>query len=136
MAPWRARSAERAEAAAWSCWSSLTPGNAWQRPFARLAPRFFLAAFVIVVISLHRDYLPSAWALYKPTWVDLTLFFGTICFFGTLFLLFLKFLPAVAVQEMKELRHELHEQHAHHEIPEFSQEMTGITQTEAGRTRT
>jgi molybdopterin-containing oxidoreductase family membrane subunit len=92
--------------------------------------------FVIVVISLHRDYLPSAWALYKPTWVDLTLFFGTICFFGTLFLLFLKFLPAVAVQEMKELRHELHEQHAHHEIPEFSQEMTGITQTEAGRTRT
>ena len=34
--------AERAEAAAWSFWSSLTPGNAWQRPFARLAPRFCL----------------------------------------------------------------------------------------------
>jgi molybdopterin-containing oxidoreductase family membrane subunit len=43
--------------------------------------------------------------------VDLTLLTGTICFFGTLFLLFLKFLPAVAVSEVKELNHELHTSH-------------------------
>ena len=89
--------------------------------------------FVIVVISLHRDFLPSAWAIYKPTWVDLTLLFGTICFFGTLFLLFLKFIPAVGVQEVKELRHELHKEHAHHQIPEFSQELIAITEMESGR---
>src|SRR5258705_1270392 len=56
--------------------------------------------FVIVVISLHRDFLPSAWALYKPTCLDLSLFTGANCFFSLLFLLFLKFLPAVAVQEV------------------------------------
>src|SRR5216684_2873850 len=88
--------------------------------------------FVIVVISLHRDYLPSSWALYKPTWVDLSLLTGTICFFALLFLLFLKFLPAVAVQEVKELRHELHREHERHEIPEFSQEAIHLMELEVG----
>ena len=59
--------------------------------------------------------------------------FGTIYFFGTLFLLFLKFIPAVGVQEVKELRHELHKEHAHHQIPEFSQELIAITEMESGR---
>jgi molybdopterin-containing oxidoreductase family membrane subunit len=71
--------------------------------------------FNIVVTSLHQDFIPSNWAMYYPTWVDLSLFAGTLFFFGTLFLLFLKFVPAVAISEVKELRHELeHEQrHAH-----------------------
>jgi molybdopterin-containing oxidoreductase family membrane subunit len=69
--------------------------------------------FNIVVTSLHRDFLPSSWENYAPTWVDITLFIGTIGLFSTLFLLFLKFVPAVAVTEIKELRHELeHEAHA------------------------
>src|SRR5205085_544838 len=63
--------------------------------------------FNIIVTSLHQDFIPSNWAMYYPTWVDLSLLAGTICFFGTLFLLFLKFVPAVAVSEVKELRHEL-----------------------------
>jgi molybdopterin-containing oxidoreductase family membrane subunit len=63
--------------------------------------------FIIIVTSLHRDFLPSSWAMYTPTWVDWGLFTGTIGFFGLLFLLFLKLLPAVAVSEVKELRHEL-----------------------------
>jgi Ni/Fe-hydrogenase subunit HybB-like protein len=63
--------------------------------------------FVIVVTSLHRDFLPSKWENYSPTWVDISLFIGTIGLFSTLFLLFLKFIPAVAVTEVKELRHEL-----------------------------
>ena len=67
--------------------------------------------FVIIVTSLHRDFIPSNWAMYYPTWVDFSLLFGTIGFFGTLFLLFLKFVPAVAVSEVKELRHEMHEAH-------------------------
>jgi Ni/Fe-hydrogenase subunit HybB-like protein len=69
--------------------------------------------FNIVVTSLHRDYLPSSWHNYAPTWVDICLFIGTIGLFSTLFLLFLKFVPAVAVTEIKELRHELaHADHA------------------------
>ena len=63
--------------------------------------------FTIVVTSLHRDFLPSSWKLYAPTWVDISLFLGTIGLFSTLFLLFLKFVPAVAVTEVKELRHEM-----------------------------
>jgi molybdopterin-containing oxidoreductase family membrane subunit len=63
--------------------------------------------FVIVVTSLHRDFLPSSWAMYLPTWVDISLYAGTICFFGMNFLLFLKFLPAIAITEVKEFNHEL-----------------------------
>jgi Ni/Fe-hydrogenase subunit HybB-like protein len=66
--------------------------------------------FVIVVVSLHRDFLPSSWAMYKPTWVDFGLLFGTISFFGTLFLLFLRFLPAISATETKELYKELTEE--------------------------
>jgi molybdopterin-containing oxidoreductase family membrane subunit len=73
--------------------------------------------FNIIVTSLHQDFIPSNWAMYYPTWVDFSLLFGTICFFGTLFLLFLKFLPAVAVSEVKELNHELHG-HREHPGPE------------------
>ncbi len=63
--------------------------------------------FVIVVTSLHRDFLPSSWAMYFPTWVDIGLFIGTLGFFSTMFLLFLRFLPAVSIAEVKELNHEL-----------------------------
>ena len=51
--------------------------------------------------------LLASWDMYYPTWVDITLFLGTIGFFSTLFLLFLKFIPAVAVSEVKELNEEL-----------------------------
>jgi Ni/Fe-hydrogenase subunit HybB-like protein len=63
--------------------------------------------FTIIITSLHRDFIPSKWENYSPTWVDVSLFIGTIGLFSTLFLLFLKFVPAVAVTEIKELRHEL-----------------------------
>ncbi len=72
--------------------------------------------FVIIVTSLHQDFIPSNWAMYYPTWVDFSLLFGTICFFGTLFLLFLKYLPAVAVSELKEFNHELMDEKRHHEL--------------------
>jgi molybdopterin-containing oxidoreductase family membrane subunit len=68
--------------------------------------------FVIVIVSLHRDYLPSMWALYKPTWVDWSLLFGTIGFFATCFLLALRFLPIISATETKELYKELVEAEA------------------------
>ncbi len=57
--------------------------------------------FVIIVTSLHRDYLPSSWAMYSPTWVEILTFLGTFGLFFTLFLLFIRFLPAIAVSEIK-----------------------------------
>ncbi len=67
--------------------------------------------FIIVVSSLHQDFLPSSWAIYRPTWVDVGLFLGTLGFFSMMFLLFLRFLPAVSISEVKELNHELAHEH-------------------------
>ncbi len=73
----------------------------------------WLERFVIIVISLHRDFIPANWSMYYPTVVDIAMFIGTWCVFGTAFLLFLKVLPAVAIAEVKELNHELNH-HAEH----------------------
>jgi molybdopterin-containing oxidoreductase family membrane subunit len=63
--------------------------------------------FMIIAVSLTRDFIPSSWANYAPTWVDWGLLFGSICTFASLFLLFLRFLPAIPIFEVKELRREL-----------------------------
>jgi len=57
--------------------------------------------FVIIVTSLHRDYLPSSWVMFYPTWVDVGIFVGSIGLFFTMFLLFLRVLPPVAIAEVK-----------------------------------
>jgi len=57
--------------------------------------------FVIVVTSLHRDFLPSSWTMYKPTIVEVGLFVGTLGFFFTAFLLFVRVFPVIAIAEVK-----------------------------------
>ncbi len=57
--------------------------------------------FVIIVTSLHRDYVPSSWAMFYPTWVDVSVFVGSIGVFFTLFLLFIRVLPSIAMAEVK-----------------------------------
>ena len=57
--------------------------------------------FVIVVTSLHRDFMPANWDYYTPTWVDVCTLIGSFGLFFTLFLLFLRFLPAMAISELK-----------------------------------
>ena len=57
--------------------------------------------FVIIVTSLHRDYLPSSWASYAPTWIEVTTFAGTFGLFFTCFLLFCRFVPVIAISEVK-----------------------------------
>ena len=57
--------------------------------------------FEIVVTSLNREFLPSNWGYYAPTWVDLLTFMGTYGLFFTFFLLFLRFLPVIAIAEVK-----------------------------------
>ncbi|MEH6304971.1 NrfD/PsrC family molybdoenzyme membrane anchor subunit [Olivibacter sp. CPCC 100613] len=61
--------------------------------------------FVIIVTSLHRDYLPSSWAMFYPTWTDVGVFVGSVGLFFTLFLLFLRVLPGIAIAEVKLLLH-------------------------------
>jgi molybdopterin-containing oxidoreductase family membrane subunit len=57
--------------------------------------------FVIIVISLHQDYLPSAWRIYRPTPVDFGILFGSFGLFFTLVLLFARILPVIATTEVK-----------------------------------
>jgi molybdopterin-containing oxidoreductase family membrane subunit len=64
--------------------------------------------FVIVVTSLSRDFLPSSWAMFAPTWVDLTMFLGSFGLFFSLFLLFCRFLPMVAMAEIKTVMPQAH----------------------------
>ena len=61
----------------------------------------WMERFVIVVASLSRDYLPSAWHMYRPTAVDVMMLVGSFGLFSTLFLLFCRFLPMVAIAEVK-----------------------------------
>src|SRR6202048_568238 len=63
----------------------------------------WLERFVIVVISLTRDFMPSAWGRYSPTVWDWATFFGTLGLFTTLIYLFVRVLPAISIAEMREL---------------------------------
>jgi len=70
----------------------------------------WLERYVIVVVSLHRDYLPSAWGMYSGTVFDYGVFVGSIGLFVCLLFLFIRFLPMISIFEMRELVHELDEQ--------------------------
>ncbi len=61
----------------------------------------WLERFVIIVTSLHRDFLPSSWAMYRPTIFDFSTFFGTMGLFVMLLLLFIRFLPVISIFEMR-----------------------------------
>src|SRR5690554_508639 len=57
--------------------------------------------FVIIATSLHRDYLPSSWTMFQPTFVDAGIFIGTIGFFFVLFLLYARTFPVVSQAMLK-----------------------------------
>jgi len=92
----------------------LAPQALWFRKIRYNLPALFvvmmfvnvgmwLERFVIVVTSLHRDFLPSSWAMYAGTVWDWLTFIGTIGFFMTLMFLFIRVLPAIPMSEVKEL---------------------------------
>jgi len=101
----------------WAGWLTiacnvLVPQLLWFRWFRRKTAGMILVAlavtvgmwferFVIIVSSLHQDFLPSAWHLYKPTFVDLGILLGSFGLFFTLVLLFARVLPVIATTEMK-----------------------------------
>jgi len=103
----------------WAYWSMIscnviTPQLFWVRKIRRSPTLIFIITifvnigmwferFVIIVTSLHRDFLPSSWAMYSPTWVEVSIFIGTFGLFFTCFLLFAKFLPVIAIAEVKSI---------------------------------
>ncbi|MCO4761605.1 MAG: polysulfide reductase NrfD [Myxococcales bacterium] len=102
---------------AWAYWIMITcnvisPQIFWVRKFRRNMVLVFVMSifvnigmwferFVIIVTSLNRDYLPSSWSMYSPTWVEVLEYGGTIGFFFTFYLLFVRFLPTIAIAEVK-----------------------------------
>ncbi|HLK03093.1 MAG TPA: NrfD/PsrC family molybdoenzyme membrane anchor subunit [Candidatus Acidoferrum sp.] len=63
----------------------------------------WLERFVIVVISLTRDFVPGAWGRYQATFWDYSTFIGTMGLFVSLLFLFVRGLPAISIAEMREL---------------------------------
>ncbi|HEV2855709.1 MAG TPA: NrfD/PsrC family molybdoenzyme membrane anchor subunit [Thermoanaerobaculia bacterium] len=112
---------------AWAFWTMMTcnlivPQFLWSRRLRTSVPVLFVLSllvnvgmwferFVIIVTSLHRDFLPSSWTMYKPTIVEIGILIGSFGLFFTLFLLFVRTLPIIAMWEIKavaagEARHE------------------------------
>ena len=89
----------------------ISPQFFWSKKLrTNLTVTFILSIFVnigmwferfVITMSLHRDFLPSAWDYYTPTKWDVACLLGSFGLFFTLFILFLKFLPAVAISEVK-----------------------------------
>jgi Ni/Fe-hydrogenase subunit HybB-like protein len=73
----------------------------------------WLERFVIVVTSLHRDFLPSSWGMYYPTFWDYLTYFGTIGLFVTLFFLFIKYVPMISMFEVRTLLPQAKVEHGH-----------------------
>jgi molybdopterin-containing oxidoreductase family membrane subunit len=72
----------------------------------------WLERFVIIIVSLHRDYLPSSWDHYTPTFWDWATYLGTIGLFASLLFLFIRLLPMISIFEMRELWEETQKEHA------------------------
>ena len=72
----------------------------------------WLERFMIVVTSLHRDFLPSSWGMYNPSFWDWATFAGSIGLFLTLLILFIRFLPMISIAEMRQLASEGSAEHA------------------------
>jgi len=102
---------------AWLFWvmvacNVLAPQLFWLKSWRTSPWRMFLVAilvnvgmwmerFVIITVSLSRDFLPSSWHDFAPTWVDILMLLGSFGLFLTLFLLFCRYLPMVAMAEVK-----------------------------------
>lgn len=73
----------------------------------------WLERFVIIVTSLHRDFLPSSWGMYYPTIWDIATFVGTIGLFLSLLFLFIRFLPMISIFEMRTILPEAEVRESH-----------------------
>ncbi len=101
---------------AWAYWimvscNVIIPQLFWFKKLRTSIPVLFVASIFVnigmwferfvIVMTLHRDFLPSSWAMFKPTFFDIGFLVGSFGLFLTLFLLFLRFAPMVAMAEIK-----------------------------------
>jgi hypothetical protein len=97
----------------WAC-NIIIPQFLWFRQVRTNVPLLFcisiivnvgmwLERFVIIVTSLHRDFLPSSWGHYVATRWDYAVFFGTIGLFTTAMFIFIRIMPAISIFEMRTL---------------------------------
>ncbi len=105
----------------WAYWimvgcNLITPQFFWFRSIRRNVLLVFILSifvnigmwferFVIIVTSLHRDFLPSSWSSYSPTWIEIGTFIGSFGLFFTLFLTFIRVLPMISMGEVKSVLH-------------------------------
>ena len=124
----------------WAYWTMMTcnvisPQFYWSKTLRRSIPFMFVMSivvnigmwferFVIIATSLHRDFLPSSWGYFRPTWIDILTFVGTFGLFLTLFLLFARFLPMIAISEVKGVlaaeKHLFAKKESHEEAPKHA----------------
>ncbi len=119
----------------WAYWTMVTcnvisPQLFWSKRLRTSIPVMFAVSitinigmwferFVIIVTSLHRDYLPSSWGMFHPTLIDIGCYTGSLGLFFTLFSLFIRWIPMVAMFEVKAAlpgaqpsHHHAHTEHA------------------------
>ena len=115
----------------WAYWSMMTcnvfsPQFMWSKKLrTNLVFTFIISIvvnigmwferFVIIVTSLHRDYLPSSWSMFSPSFVDIGIFLGTIGFFFVLFLLYTRSFPVIAQAELKTILKSSGEEYKKHQ---------------------
>ncbi|HRK01032.1 MAG TPA: polysulfide reductase NrfD [Oligoflexia bacterium] len=113
----------------WSYWTMVTcnvliPQLFWSKSIRRNLKAMFVITifvnigmwferFVIIVTSLHRDFLPSSWSMFTPTWVEIGIMVGSFGLFFTLFLAFCRVLPMIAMAEVKSVIHGAKHEEAH-----------------------
>jgi Ni/Fe-hydrogenase subunit HybB-like protein len=113
---------------AWAYWimvfcNAVAPQLFWFKRCRTSIPVMLLVAalvnlgmwterFVIIVSSLANDFLPSSWGYYRPTWVDVCTFIGSIGLFFTLFMLFCRWIPIVAMAEVRTVMPQAHQYRA------------------------
>jgi molybdopterin-containing oxidoreductase family membrane subunit len=102
---------------AWAYWTMvscnvISPQLFWFKKLRTSIPVMFVVSivvnigmwferFVIIVTSLHRDFMPGSWSYFRPTIWDIGMFTGTFGLFFTMFLLFVRFAPMIAISEVK-----------------------------------
>ena len=116
---------------AWAYWTMIScnvisPQFFWFKRMRTSIPIMFMLSivinigmwferFVIIVTSLHRDYLPSSWGYFHPTIVDIGCFMGSLGLFFTLFALFIRWVPQIAMFEVKSILPGAQPSHHHHQ---------------------
>ncbi len=121
---------------AWAYWTMIScnvisPQLYWFKKLRTNIPLSFVISifvnigmwferFVIIVTSLHRDFIPSSWGYFHPTAIDIATYMGSLGLFFTLFLLFIRWVPMIAIAELKSIlpeasaHHHAHDDHRDH----------------------